>query len=545
MKSTIIILLGIALAAAGCRNYSTVTEIQPTHESPTRAGELIAEASGKIAISPLVRLGSYLDAANAAGNSLKSQPGDTQALRDYDFAVSRVFEILHNSNLEPWKAPLECPGATVTWKFSFERDRRPERDPSNFKIEPTDIYEFQGDLVEQRIVKEGLGAPLVVTSGKIDPKQSQALGEVDRVSYGMTGVIDFNGTKCVGRFIDPLSAESVSFGGNYFPLAADFTAPLALAIASSNPRQKEITDLFNPKEFEKNVRLARLQPYDPDKIPILCIHGLGDSQATWLPLIQALRGDATIRKNYQIWFFSYPTGYPYLFSAAALRDRMDDINRRFPGHKKMVVIGHSMGGMIARTLMTDSRMSLWNAIYEKPPSEMPFTKKTRKLMTDTLIFKPRRDISRVIFMSPSHRGAELATSFLGRLGSIVIGSPDDIVDDDSDLLAFTKPNKAGEPAKALPNSIDMLNPEGTIVTTMATLPLTPGIPFHTIIGDRGKGGNKSREPRVSSDGIVPYWSSHMDGSESELIVPSDHWSNHHPQGIAEVDRILRTHLNDR
>ena len=542
MKSTFAIVLCLALGAVGCKNYSTVTEIQPTYESPTLAGEMIATANKQVVASPLARLGQYLDAANTAGNSLRSQPRDSQALADYDFAVSRIFEILHNSNLEPWKDPLKCPGATKVWNLSFKRDPRPERNPSNFKIEPSDIYEFTGDLVKQRVVKEGLGAPLVVTSKQIDPANREALGLVDRVSYGMTGVIDFNGNKCVGRFIDPLASESVRFNGHYFPLAADFTAPLALAIASSNTREEEIAGLFGPGDLESDVRLARLQPYDPNKIPILCIHGLGDSQATWVPMIQALRGDATIRKNYQIWFFSYPTCYPYLFPAASLRKRMDEINERFPRHKKMVVIGHSMGGMISRTLMTDSGMTLWNAIYEKPPSQMPFSKKTRKVMTDSLIFKPRRDISRVIFMSPSHRGAELATSFLGKLGSLVIGSPDDIVDEDASFLAYTKPDKSGEQVTKLPNSIDLLNPEGRIVTTIADIPLKPGIPYHTIIGDRGKGGNLSYEPPVSTDGIVPYWSSHLDGAQSEVIIPSDHWTNHHPDGIAEVNRILHEHL---
>ncbi len=44
-----------------------------------------------------------------------------------------------------------------------------------------------------------------------------------------------------------------------------------------------------------------------------------------------------------------------------------------------------------------------------------------------------------------------------------------------------------------------------------------------------------------SDGIVPYWSSHMDGAESELVVPSSHSAHQNPQAIAEVKRILKLH----
>ena len=53
-----------------------------------------------------------------------------------------------------------------------------------------------------------------------------------------------------------------------------------------------------------------------------------------------------------------------------------------------------------------------------------------------------------------------------------------------------------------------------------TIPIVRGIAYHSIMGDRGKGGNRDRTKPVSSDGVVPYWSSHLNGAESELIVGS-------------------------
>ena len=72
---------------------------------------------------------------------------------------------------------------------------------------------------------------------------------------------------------------------------------------------------------------------------------------------------------------------------------------------------------------------------------------------------------------------------------------------------------------------------------MSAIPTTPGIPYHTICGDRGRGDASN-----SSDGIVPYWSSHMDGAVSELVVPSDHSAHQNSQAIAEVKRILKLHI---
>src|SRR5678815_4523029 len=150
--------------------------------------------------------------------------------------------------------------------------------------------------------------------------------------------------------------------------------------------------------------------------------------------------------------------------------------------------------------------------------DRPFSDETRKVMTEALIFKHRPEISRVVFLSPSHRGADLAANFFGRLGSLIIGSPTNMLASETGALNLSKPNSAGEKLKNMPNSIDLLDPKNRFVTTLAELPLAKGIPYHSIIGDRGKGGHLSHEPPVSTDGIVPYWSSHLEGSQSELII---------------------------
>ena len=126
-------------------------------------------------------------------------------------------------------------------------------------------------------------------------------------------------------FEDPLATETVSFGGHSFPLAADFTVPLAVMLASTNPKKLELTRLLRPEKYAETARISRLQPYDPNKTVVLVIHGLMDSPATWTPMINRLRGDEQIRRNYQFWFYSYPSGYPYPYSAAILRRELDAI----------------------------------------------------------------------------------------------------------------------------------------------------------------------------------------------------------------------------
>lgn len=533
----------LALASASCQNYSTVSERRPRYQSTSPAGQLIVKALKQPVKQPEAQMGRYIDAAAAAGAILEKNPRDGQALKDYNFAVSRLFEVLHESGLEPWKSPVKCPSARGEWIFSVVSDGKPEHDPSHYRILPADRYQFKGTLIKERSVKKGLGAPMVIASKGFDPTKFDPFIQGKNVYYGVTEVLHFKGRSCIAYYLDPLATETVKFGTHTYPVAADFTAPIGLALAELKPRKKEIESMFNPSDFASSTRLARLQPYDPKKIPILVIHGLGDSQATWAPMIEALRGDATIRQNYQIWFYSYPTGYPYPLMAAILRSKLDAINSYYPDHKPIVVIGHSMGGMIARVLMTDSGMTMWNTFFDTPPEKTPLSNQARQILTKTLIFQHRPEISRVIFASASLRGAYMATNFFGRLGNKIIGSPPDLTGVGKELAMLSKPRATdGQKLKRAPNSIDALDPSNRFVTTIDKIPLAKGIPYHSIIADRGKGGHRDRTKPQSSDGFVPYWSSHLDGAVSEVIVPSDHWSNRSPEGIAEVRRILLQHV---
>ncbi|MEM7602879.1 MAG: alpha/beta hydrolase, partial [Verrucomicrobiota bacterium] len=85
-------------------------------------------------------------------------------------------------------------------------------------------------------------------------------------------------------------------------------------------------------------------------------------------------------------------------------------------------------------------------------------------------------------------------------------------------------------------SVQSLRPDSPVSVALKTSPFNPGVQYHSIIGDRGKGDTPD-----SSDGIVDYWSSHVDGAESELIVPTDHTSYTHPESVADLKRIIRLH----
>jgi pimeloyl-ACP methyl ester carboxylesterase len=537
-------LVALSALLVGCAQYSRVTE------RPTAALTTTAEQRSVLATAeqrrddPAGQIGGYLDAAHAASVKLKAIPDDVLAQSDYNFAVARIVETVSRNGLTPWDKPVECPSSDGgTWKLGLvPPDPRPQFHPSRIEVLATDRLVFRGKLVGERAVTTGLGAPVVGIGRDLDPLATDEFGQPRNLFYGLTASVRFSGRRCDIVFVDPLEKETLTLNGRAYPLAADFQAPLAMALAGFDVRRLELKEMFRPQLFEDSARLSRLEPFNPNKIPVLFVHGLSNSPATFAPVIQFLRGDPLIRKNYQFWVYSYPTGLPYPMSAAILRHQLAKIGKAYPGHKEIVVIGHSMGGMITRLLLTDSGQKIWDLYFDRPATEIPFSEAARQLMTRTLIFDAQKGISRAVFVSASHRGSDMATDFFGRLGARLVGNP--IADNEvnREVYAHVRPDVRVRGRHRLPNSIDMLDPHNRFVLAVNALPLERGVPFHSLIGDRGRGGHLDQTKPVSNDGIVPYWSSHMPGARSERIIPSGHWSHLHPLGMAEIKRILSEHL---
>lgn len=550
MKPYLILILAAALTLGGCAApYATISEKRPQFR-PVRAtvGALgsvnrrIVDALRREEREPLAAMGELLAAAETAAQQLARNPADAAAREAYNFAVSRVFGTIKEAKLDPWTQPLRVPTAEGG-EFTLTRkpDPRKSWNPALYDFTPADQFDIHGAYVTERTVREGVGAPVVAVGRELN-KDAAAEFSLPRVYYGVTAVIRFEGKRAVVGFEDPLAAERVNIGGRTFPLAADFTTPIAVMLASNDPKKMELARLLRPEKYAESARIARLQPYDPNKTVVLVIHGLMDSPATWTPMLNALRGDEEIRHNYQFWFYSYPSGYPYPYSASILRGELDAIQKRFPLRKKMVVIGHSMGGCITRLLLTDtSDQKLWLALAKKPPGEVQLSPESRKLFTDALIFRHRPEIGRAIFIAAPLRGSDLASNWMGRIGSMLVRAPTKLLTAGNDAMKLATFQGDDLRLKRIPNSVDTLAPNNRFVKAIQAIPIVPGIPYHVISGDRGKGGNKDRTAPVMSDGVVPYWSSHMEGAQSELVVPSSHGAHQNPQTIAEVKRILKLH----
>jgi hypothetical protein len=150
-----------------------------------------------------------------------------------------------------------------------------------------------------------------------------------------------------------------------------------------------------------------------------------------------------------------------------------------------------------------------------------------------LIFDANPRVARIVFICVPHRGSDLATNWIGSIGIALIRLSGNILTGVSAVI--TAPLQKNLGFKRMPTGINGLSPQNPLLHGLDTLPIHA--PYHSIIGDRGRGDTPN-----SSDGVVPYWSSHLAGAQSELIVPGPHGSFALPQTISELKRILHLHL---
>jgi pimeloyl-ACP methyl ester carboxylesterase len=548
-KAYIVILLALALGA--CAPLAQVREVEPKFRAAQHAtSPRLQEAERAIAAGQQLQrrdpdraAGFYLAAVEAATRELRLHPRDSRAQRGYNFALSRVFSVIRDADLDPWTHRWHMPGPSggeyvLTHRAIANRLWRPQ----DYDLISADELDVRGKFVVPRLTRDGAGAALVAVRHERAP-QSPLRFAPPRVYTAVTAVARFTGRKCEIEFLDPLAKETISIASRTVPTAADFTAPLALGLYREHPEKIGVPAMLNPEQFASQERLIQVQPYDPNKIPVLFVHGLKSTPVTWTPMLNALWTDPVVRRNYQVWVFNYPTGYPVPYSALLLRRQLDALDKAFPNHRPIVLVGHSMGGILSQLMITDScGDKLWRYFFGKSPAQTNLSRESKALISEALIFKPQRNVARVIFISTPHRGSVIAQGPIGRIASSLIHKPLEFVKLSPEIMQASVAQE--EPGmlklKRMPNSIDTLAPNDPFVKFMNTLPLARGVPYHSIIGDRGRGDTPN-----SSDGVVPYWSSRIDGAKSEKIVPSAHGANQSAEGIAEVLRILHEHIASR
>lgn len=396
-----------------------------------------------------------------------------------------------------------------------------------------------------RTVQDGAGVPCVVHFGPKSPvlRGQPGIPPLAGICEPATALLGQDGAHPRLAFYRTRIDDDVTVNGRRTQLAADFSAPLAYMLSKGRNRNIDVRALIRTDKNMDHAGLYQFQRYDAEKIPVVFVHGLMSRPETWVPAVNELLADKQIRERYQFWFFLYPTGLPVWASAAKLRGELERYREALdPQHSngnfgRMVMAGHSMGGLISSLQIRTGGKKLWKQFMDAPPQNLDLSPAMKERIVHIVEFQPRPEIARVVFFATPHRGSELAVNPFAEFFARLIKLPFAWMENDFTRLRGAMREEFRDLFVAPANSVVFLRAQSPLLKAILNLPVREGVPYHSVIGDRGKGDTPN-----SSDGVVPYWSSHMEGAVSEKIVPSGHGAHENPEGIKEFGRILKAHL---
>ena len=343
--------------------------------------------------------------------------------------------------------------------------------------------------------------------------------------------------------VDPLQVNQV---GTTPPmmLETDLTTPLAYMWSKTDLTKYRWSGLLRPEQNLERAGLMLIRPYEANKIPVVMVHGLASTPLAWIPMLNELLRDPRIQSRYQFMLYLYPTGVPFPIAAAGLRETLLEAEKTFNPtgadgeYGKMILLGHSMGGLLSHAMVVESADRFWGLNSDRRFDDLIGPQDVLNELKRYMFFKPLPFVGRVVFLATPHRGSDMSRGMIGRVGAGLISDSDHIAKLLSRLVKDNPEAFDRRRFRRLPSSIETLETNGDMLLALLGMKPAERVVFNSIIGSTRPGPVKS-----SSDGVVPYSSSHFDGAESELVVRSDHGVEIDSSAIKEVHRILLEHIS--
>jgi pimeloyl-ACP methyl ester carboxylesterase len=405
-------------------------------------------------------------------------------------------------------------------------------------------------LLQRRYRCPGIGCPLVVERSRRNCHPLEARFFPEKSFFAATLILDFEDLSSGAdpatfaanarlKFYDPLHVRCAKWSAR--PLAKDLSAPLAVTLETA-PRTY-FAGFIEPGGAATQPRLNMLEPYQPGKIPLVLIHGLFSDPQSWADLINDLRVTPGFAARYQIWVFRYPTGRGFLQSATALRNELQSLVTGLdPGQsdsalQHIVLVGHSMGGLIAKLQITHSDELIWNKLANRPLENIVTTEQTRGFLAENCYFDPSPNIDRVIFIASPHSGCVTSSGLIGR-GAALLVEPSPEQAAMHEQLMRDNPNTFNPLIEQrLPTSIDMLQPQSPLLAVMGQMRINPCVMLHNVIGVA-----MPLSLDGPTDGVVSIRSASHPGCQSVLAFNAAHSKVHREMRTSyEVLRILNLH----
>ncbi len=445
---------------------------------------------------------------------------------------------------------------------------------TSWRPDEIDRLEFVSDYKVQGLKNHyhtyGLGVPLIaVRRSSAEPRAAESfyppsvcfpLTAFLRVDHGprlqragSSNAVPSMSNSAAMHFVlelhDPLDSDSIKVAERDVPLEADLSTPLAYFLNQPEFQDAELSTkgLLRPGEAKNLQGLYMLEPFDPEKMPVVMVHGLWSSPITWMEMYNDLRSDPLVRQHYQFWFYLYPTGQPFWISATQMREdlalmrRKLDPNRRDPALDQMVLVGHSMGGLVSKLQTVESEQAFWHTMSEHSFAEMHADPEVVQSLAGMFYFRPNPSVRRVVTLGTPHRGSPFANGVTRWAGNKLIRLPKKMLEGRDQLIAQNQGFfREGAPLD-IKTSIDSLSPKSPVLPVLLTATPGPWMDYHNVVGHKPKPGWE-KYLVGEGDGVVSLSSARLDDLQqlsSQIIVPADHASVHrHPQSVLEVRRVL-------
>ena len=458
----------------------------------------------------------------------------------------------------PKSGRLEPDGKFICKVHGREQVFRVFLDPAKSPWKPDDVdqlilcSDFEVGGLPSKTYQHGVGVPLIAIRKSDRSGPGAEKFHPSEMAFPLTAFLrpvsrlrETRGDdprECVLELVDPVRQTKVGAAPE-LPVESDLTTPLAYMWSKADLSKYRWSGLLRPEQNMDRAGLMLIRPYEPGKIPVVMVHGLVSTPLVWIPMLNELLGNPRIQEKYQFMLYMYPTGVPLPIAAAGLRETLLEAEKTFcpggsdPAFGQMVLVGHSMGGLLAHAMVVESGDGFWQLNTDRPFDErLQGPPKVLEELRRYMFFRPLPFVRRVVFLGTPHRGSDLSRGLVGRVSAGLINDPDHI----ADLLAqITRQNPGAfnpRQFRRLPSSIETLETNGEMLLALLAMKPGPAVTFHSIIGSLRPVPLKS-----TTDGIVSYSSSHFDGATSEVVVRSDHGVQANPLAILEVRRILLEH----
>lgn len=473
-------------------------------------------------------------------------PQFAEAVDLYNSALERLLRIAQKNNRFAPGATLRLPisGRSIQFVVTPGQSSWEPRHYGRFEF----VSDFDVEGLAQRHHTRGLGVPLIAVR-----KQCTDRPEIDRyyaedLSFPVTAFVRFlegsesavHGRNCQLELHNPFESQCIAVHGLTVPLHTDITTPLAWFLDRPQYRYLDTWGLVRPSAVAPYSGLYMMQPYQPGKIPVLMVHGIWSSPMTWMPMMNDLMARPEIRDKYQFWLYLYPSGEPFWYAAANLRDELTQVRNTFDPSRQdrqqdqMVVVGHSMGGLISRMLTQSSGDRFWSSVSKIPFSQTRLEPSARQELQRVYYFQPHPSVRRVVTIASPFGGSTYANRFTRWLARSFISLPGRTLDTMSKV--FNSGSIAGIRTRT---SVDGLAPDSPILGAIERSPLSPSVAYHNIVAIKDEA---ARDP---GDGVVGFNSAARVDVRSQLVVPAEHSNvQRHPQTVHEVFRILMRHLQE-